>query len=57
MLALTRSLRFRMSAAFVLLVVLVVLYNVRTRALHRHKPYAEMWEWLLWTSVVTYATY
>jgi hypothetical protein len=31
-----------------------VLYNVRTRALHRHKPYLEMWEWLLWTSVITF---
>jgi hypothetical protein len=36
-------------AALVLLVVLVVLYNVRTRALHRHAVYLDMWEWLLWT--------
>jgi hypothetical protein len=41
-------------AAVVLLVAAVVLYNVRTRALHRHKPYLEMWEWLLWTSVITF---
>ena len=38
-------------ASLVLLVVLVVLYNVRTRALHRHAPYLDMWEWLLWTGI------
>jgi hypothetical protein len=38
-------------AALVLLVVLVVLYNVRTRALHRHRPYVDMWEWLMWAGV------
>ena len=38
-------------ATLVLLVVLVVLYNVRTRALHRHAPYLDMWEWLLWTGI------
>jgi hypothetical protein len=41
-------------ASLVLLAGAVLLYNVRTRVLHRHKPYAEMWEWLLWTSVITY---
>ena len=41
-------------AAMVLLVLAIVLYNVRTRALHRHKPYLEMWEWILWTCVITY---
>ena len=35
----------------VLLVVLVILYNVRTKALHRHAPYLDMWEWLLWTGI------
>jgi hypothetical protein len=35
----------------VLLVVLVILYNVRTRALHRHAVYLDMWEWLLWTGI------
>lgn len=34
-----------------LLVALVILYNVRTRALHRHAPYLDMYEWLLWTGV------
>ncbi len=37
-----------------LLAVLVVLYNVRTRALHRHRLYTDMWEWLLWTGLVTF---
>jgi hypothetical protein len=41
-------------ASLVLTVVAIVLYNLRTRALHRHKPYVELWEWLLWTSVITF---
>ena len=31
--------------------VLVILYNLRTRALHRHAPYLDLWEWLLWTGL------
>jgi len=42
-------------AALVLLVVLTILYNVRTRALHRHPPYLEMWEWLWWTGLITFS--
>jgi hypothetical protein len=42
-------------AALVLLVVLTILYNVRTRALHRHAPYLEMWEWLWWTGLITFS--
>jgi hypothetical protein len=38
-------------ASGALLVVLVVLYNTRTRALHRHPPYLDLWEWLLWTGI------
>src|SRR5262249_6063076 len=38
-------------ASIALLVVLVVLYNVRTRALHRHAVYLDMWERLLWTGI------
>jgi hypothetical protein len=38
-------------ATLVLLVALVILYNTRTRALHRHAPYLDMWEWLLWTGI------
>lgn len=41
-------------SALVLLAALIVLYNVRTRALHRHRPYADMWEWLLWTGLTTF---
>jgi hypothetical protein len=41
-------------ASLVLLVALIVLYNVRTRALHRHRLYTDMWEWLLWTGIITY---
>jgi hypothetical protein len=37
--------------SLVLLAVLVVLYNVRTRALHRHAPYLDLYEWLLWTGL------
>ena len=41
--------------ALVLLVILTVLYNVRTRALHRHAIYLEMWEWLWWTGLITFS--
>lgn len=41
-------------ASLVLLAVLVILYNVRTKALHRHRLYTDMWEWLLWTGLVTF---
>ncbi len=36
------------------LIVTVVVYNVRTRQLHRHSIYLQMYEWLLWTGVVTF---
>jgi hypothetical protein len=42
-------------AAVVLLVVLTVLYNLRTRALHRHPPYLDMWEWIWWTGLITFS--
>ena len=42
-------------ATVVLLVVLIVLYNIRTRALHRHPPYLEMLEWLWWTGLITFS--
>ena len=38
-------------ASLVLLVGLIVLYNVRTRALHRHAPYLDLYEWLLWSGL------
>ena len=43
------------SPSAVLLVILAILYNVRTRALHRHPPYLEMWEWLWWTGLITFS--
>lgn len=42
-------------AALVLLVALIVLYNVRTKALHRHQPFVDMWEWLWWTGLITFS--
>ena len=42
-------------ASLVLLVVLGVMYNVRTRALHRHPPYVDLWEWLWWAGLVTFS--
>lgn len=42
-------------ASGVLLLVLLVLYNLRTRALHKHPPFADMWEWLWWTGLITFS--
>jgi len=42
-------------AALVLLVILTIFYNVRTRALHRHAIYLEMWEWVWWTGLITFS--
>ena len=42
-------------ATLVLLLILIVLYIVRTRALHKHPPYTEMWEWLWWTGLITFS--
>jgi hypothetical protein len=41
-------------AALALLVILVVLYIVRTRQLHKHQPYVDLWEWMWWTGLVTF---
>jgi predicted membrane-bound dolichyl-phosphate-mannose-protein mannosyltransferase len=40
--------------SLVLLILVVILYNVRTRALHRHRLYTDMWEWLLWSGLITF---
>jgi hypothetical protein len=40
--------------SLVLLIVLIVLYTLRTRALHRHRLYLDMWEWLFWTGLITF---
>jgi hypothetical protein len=42
-------------ASAALLVVLGVLYSVRTRALRRHPPYLDLWEWLWWTGLITFS--
>jgi hypothetical protein len=42
-------------ASLVLLVGLGGLYWTRTRALRRHPPYLEMWEWLWWTGLITFS--
>ena len=41
-------------AAFFLLIAAIVLYNVRTRQLHRHPPLVALQEWLLWTAITVF---
>ena len=41
-------------AAFVLLIVAVILYNVQVRKLHKHPPLVALQEWLLWTAVCVF---
>ena len=43
------------TASAVLLLALVVLYIVRTRQLHKHQPYVDLWEWLWWTGLITFS--
>lgn len=38
----------------ILLIILITLYVLRTRALHRHRLYLDMWEWLFWTGLITF---
>lgn len=38
----------------ILLLALIVLYVLRTRALHRHKHHLDMWEWIFWSGLITY---
>lgn len=38
----------------VLLIALIVVYVLRTRALHRHRHYLDMWEWLFWSGLITF---
>jgi len=42
-------------ASIVLLIATVIFYNVRTRQLHRHTVYLQMYEWTLWTGVIVYS--
>jgi hypothetical protein len=41
-------------ASLVLLIGSVVLYNVRSRQLHRHEVLRTLQEWLLWTGLATF---
>lgn len=41
-------------ASGLLLLVLVPVYILRTRALHRHQPYLDMWEWIFWSGLITF---
>jgi hypothetical protein len=41
--------------ALVWLVALCVLYYVRTKQLRHHPPYLELYEWLLWTGIITFS--
>jgi hypothetical protein len=40
--------------SLVLLIVLIVLYVLRTRALHRHRLWLDMWEWVFWSGLITF---
>ena len=42
-------------AAGASLAITVVLYNVRTRRFHGHGPYLDMYEYILWTSLITFS--
>ncbi|MEO5964858.1 MAG: hypothetical protein ABIR11_05275 [Candidatus Limnocylindrales bacterium] len=42
-------------ASVMALIATVVFYNVRTRQLHRHSVYLQMYEWILWTSIITFS--
>jgi len=41
-------------ASLILLVILIVVYALRTRALHQHRPYLDLWEWIFWSGLITY---
>jgi hypothetical protein len=41
-------------ASLIALVATVVFYNIRTRQLHRHSIYLQMYEWILWTGVIAF---
>ena len=40
-------------ASLLWLIASIAVYNVRTRQLRRHAVYVQMYEWLMWTSVIT----
>ena len=42
-------------SSLILLAILGFLYYTRTKALRRHPPYLDMWEWLWWTGLITFS--
>ncbi|MGH2511654.1 MAG: hypothetical protein ACRDGQ_03090 [Candidatus Limnocylindrales bacterium] len=40
--------------SLVMLIVLCVIYAVRTRQLRHHAPYLDLYEWLLWTGIIAF---
>ena len=42
-------------AAAILLVLSAILYNTQTRAMRKHLVYVDLWEWLWWTSLITFS--
>lgn len=42
-------------ASLVGLVLVIILYNVRTRQLRRHAPYLSLYEWILWAGVIFFS--
>jgi hypothetical protein len=40
--------------SLVLLIGLGFLYSIRTKRLHRHAPYLDLYEWLLWTGLTVF---
>lgn len=41
-------------ASLILLTLLIVLYNVRTKQLRAHDPYLNLYEWLLWSGLAVF---
>jgi hypothetical protein len=40
-------------ASLLWLIASIAVYNVRSRQLRRHAVYAQMYEWMMWTGVIT----
>jgi hypothetical protein len=40
-------------ASLLWLIASIVVYNVRSRQLRRHAVYVQMYEWMMWTGVIT----
>ena len=41
-------------SAGILLIVLTFVYWQRTKALHRHRHWLDMWEWIFWSGLISY---